>query len=211
MRYDICNSTNIEKIMMLPLKRKILIGKDLYTFNLLQHSNKDTYILELGEILPANTSRSTLILKGTISVEYLYYKGSIYLTRIPNTGKNIYEMHISNIQKVNNRRHTRVPYKRDIQIIEPLGVKGYLINISQSGALLYLDNKVQNEYVCFTLSLGKTKLKLNARIIAQTPLQNTELYETHCEFIDISNLNAKRIKNLILQIKQNAKERINVR
>lgn len=183
----------------LPL-RLICDGTKAYPMKYRSKRGANSYIvaLELGDRDIRKFKRTEIELKGRIDIEYLKYRGEVDLKPVPNE-PGYYIMENVRLYKYNQRFYKRVPYRRLINIIDPINLEATLINFSASGALIHSREKIEGDKFKFSILLNKKDILLESRIIEQTYNESLEIFEIRCHF---ENVDEKTRKLLILTVRE---------
>ena len=103
------------------------------------------------------------------------------------------------LYKYNQRFYKRVPYRRLINIMEPISVEATLINFSASGALIHSKKAIEGSGFKFSIILNKRPIILEARIVEQTYNEALDLFTIRCHF---ENVDEKTRKLLVLTVRE---------
>ena len=146
-------------------------------------------------------------LKGNIDIESLRYAGNVTLERMHGES-DYYKMKVLNLYKLNQRQYRRVPYRRLIQIIEPIKYDAILLNISASGALIECERAINGNEFKMGFTLAKKYITLSCVIVDQFLDEKEQMYKIRCYFDPINKGTQKLIKEVVKQITYMAKNRL---
>lgn len=200
----------ISKIFKLNLEMRLIIGNKIAMPIIM----KTKYGVDGCKIL-LDTGRKNLIgpsnvsieLKGKIDIEYLKYTGQVKL--IPIAGEpGYYHMKVTSLYKVNQRAYKRVPYRRAIKITSPIECDGILINISGSGAMIQTPQEIDSDTLTIAFTLSKKDMVLNADIIEERYIEETESWYVRCQFNSMDSKSQKIILQAVKEITLMAKRRL---
>lgn len=185
-------------------------SKTVFPMIIRESCGRNTYkvMIETGKKDIREYSRFEIELRGRVDIEYLRYRGRVELESIWDE-PGYYMMKILSLYKIEQRKHKRVPYRRAIQITAPVQMEGLLNNISASGAMIYVPNKIEGKYLGMTFTLLKNPMQLTARIIEQQYINEMESFMVRCHFEGMDLKNKKTITEAVRMITMTAKKRLN--
>lgn len=82
------------------------------------------------------------------------------------------------------------------------------MNISTTGALIYVARPVTEEYITFKLNLNRKSLTLKAKVLEQEKIEGKIYHRVRCQFVEMSRTNEKILHKLIIGIKKKEKKRL---
>ncbi len=195
------DNTLVPKILKLNLPfRLICDGNKAFPMLIRNKRGIDSYIvaIELGDRDIRHFKKTEIELKGRIDIEYLKYRGEVELKPLPGE-PGYYIMQNIRLYKYNQRFYKRVPYRRLINITQPISLEATLINFSASGALIYSRELLQGNEFKFSIVLNKKIIFIEARIVEQTYSESLEVFVIRCHF---ENMDEKTRKLLLLTVRE---------
>lgn len=188
-----------------------LIGDNKKAFPtcLMNKSFNGAYIvmLELAQRDIQSISKWEIEIKGRIDVEFVKFRGKVEISPLKDQ-PGYYSMRVLEMYKDNMRVYKRVPYRRSIQITEPVEKEAILINISASGAMIHTFEEIQGNQFKFHIILAKRRLDLVAEIIEQTYVPDKQIYIIRCQFNPIDKNVKQHINKVVREIILMAKKRL---
>ncbi|MBU3803451.1 MAG: PilZ domain-containing protein [Candidatus Cellulosilyticum pullistercoris] len=170
-------------------------------------NNTYTIMLEAGEKEIWKYRKLEVELKGSVDIESLKYRGEVKLMPIPDE-PGYYKMCQIKLYKVNERKERRVPYRRAIEITDPIQVDAVLINISASGAKIECSEKIEGDSLSMKFTLLKKNITLHAKIVEQSYNKEQGKYIIRCYFVSIDKKVKKIISRAVKEITLMAKRRL---
>ena len=200
----------VSQILQLNLEMRIISGNKVTVPIMVKGRYQgDAYkvLLDMGRNNFIGSRKVLVELKGKVDVEYLKYAGEAIFT--PIIGESgCYKMKVLSMYKINERTYKRVPYRRAIQIIEPIECEAVLINISGSGAMIHSTEKIASDSLTMAFTLLKKDMVLEADIIEQKYLEEKDCYCIRCHFNPIHDKDQKIILQAVKGIILSAKKRL---
>lgn len=198
---ELIDSALVPKILKLNLPfRLICDGTKAFPMIIRNKRGVDGYVvaIELGDRDIRQFHKTEIELKGRIDIEYLKYRGEVDLKPLLDE-PGYYIMKNIRLYKYNQRFYKRVPYRRLINIMEPISVEATLINFSASGALIHSKEAIEGSGFKFSIILNKKPIILEARIVEQTYNEALGLFAIRCHF---ENVDEKTRKLLVLTVRE---------